>query len=114
MRISDWSSDVCSSDLKAAVADRPEVAGRRPIAAADGVRRIVGQRQAMPLGEGRDGGQIAALAREVHGKHGLNRAARLSRGAGRSEERRLGKEGVSRCGSRWCPYHSKKKKKTNH
>src|SRR3546814_19714774 len=29
----------------------------------------------------------------------------------RSEERRVGKECVSKCRSRWSPYHSKKKKK---
>src|SRR3546814_730229 len=29
----------------------------------------------------------------------------------RSEERRVGKEGVSTCRSRWSPYHKKKKKK---
>src|SRR3546814_18599389 len=29
----------------------------------------------------------------------------------RSEERRVGKECVSTCRSRWSPYHSKKKKK---
>src|SRR3546814_20006187 len=28
----------------------------------------------------------------------------------RSEERRVGKEGVSTCRSRWSPYHSQKKK----
>src|SRR3546814_11289925 len=31
--------------------------------------------------------------------------------AGRSEERRVGKEWVSTCRSRWWPYHSKTKKK---
>src|SRR3546814_12164828 len=30
----------------------------------------------------------------------------------RSEERRVGKEWVSTCRSRWSPFHSKKKKKT--
>src|SRR3546814_11873586 len=30
----------------------------------------------------------------------------------RSEERRVGKECVSTCRSRWSPYHQKKKKKT--
>src|SRR3546814_15012503 len=30
----------------------------------------------------------------------------------RSEERRVGKECVSTCRSRWSPYHSKKKRKT--
>src|SRR3546814_14937193 len=32
----------------------------------------------------------------------------------RSEERRVGKECVSTCRSRWSPYHSKKKKKNRH
>src|SRR3546814_17282341 len=32
-------------------------------------------------------------------------------GSSRSEERRVGKECVSTCRSRWSPYHSKKKKK---
>src|SRR3546814_19419662 len=31
---------------------------------------------------------------------------------GRSEERRVGKECVSTCRSRWSPYHSKKKRTT--
>src|SRR3546814_12085800 len=31
----------------------------------------------------------------------------------RSEERRVGKECVSTCRSRWSPYHSKTKKKNN-
>src|SRR3546814_14629132 len=31
--------------------------------------------------------------------------------AARSEERRVGKEWVSRCRSRWSPYNEKKKKK---
>src|SRR3546814_15608816 len=31
-------------------------------------------------------------------------------GADRSEERRVGKEGVSTCRSRWSPYNTKKKK----
>src|SRR3546814_15076039 len=33
---------------------------------------------------------------------------------GRSEERRVGKECVSPCRSRWSPYHSKKKKTQVH
>src|SRR3546814_20767933 len=32
----------------------------------------------------------------------------------RSEERRVGKECVSTCRSRWSPYHEKKKKQTIH
>src|SRR3546814_12203850 len=33
---------------------------------------------------------------------------------GRSEERRVGKECVSTCRSRWSPYHSKKKAQASH
>src|SRR3546814_19880733 len=36
--------------------------------------------------------------------------SRSSTRDGRSEERRVGKESVSTCRSRWSPYHSKKKK----
>src|SRR3546814_19441006 len=32
----------------------------------------------------------------------------------RSEERRVGKECVSTCRSRWSPYHSKQKHETHH
>src|SRR3546814_17236353 len=38
-------------------------------------------------------------------------AWRRFNGSIRSEERRVGKECVSTCRSRWSPYHSKKKKK---
>src|SRR3546814_17712682 len=36
----------------------------------------------------------------------------LARYPGRSEERRVGKECVSTCRSRWSPYHSQKNRKT--
>src|SRR3546814_15563321 len=39
----------------------------------------------------------------------LARLQRVQKGAQRSEERRVGKECVSTCRSRWSPYHSKKK-----
>src|SRR3546814_11085635 len=35
----------------------------------------------------------------------------ICRSQGRSEERRVGKECVSTCRSRWSPYHSKKRKR---
>src|SRR3546814_1731883 len=68
MRISDWSSDVCSSDL------------------------------VVPLG------LVAALGEFLHAapEHPLHRLDHP-----RSEERRVGKECVSTCRSRWSPYHSK-------
>src|SRR3546814_1963340 len=53
MRISDWSSDVCSSDLRArphADAGYPEVAGPRR-AARGGSRRALSRRPARPHGQ---------------------------------------------------------------
>src|SRR5216110_3668842 len=61
----DWSSDVCSSDL----------------------RLLLG---------------VAAV--DLPGRHRRSERAR-------SEERRVGKECVSLCRSRWSPYHYKKKNK---
>src|SRR3546814_7242509 len=87
MRISDWSSDVCSSDLNG----RPHP-----------VRQVVGhrgqdRRRRIPDHEG-----VGHL-----GRRGLT-AARFR--LYRSEERRVGKECVSTCRSRWSPYPKKKKK----
>src|SRR3546814_5753556 len=74
MRISDWSSDVCSSDL---VPRRGKLEPTRHAQAAVEV-------------------QNAAVGRK----------ARLyDLVAKRSEERRVGKECVSTCRSRWSPYH---------
>src|SRR3546814_19807755 len=58
-----------------------------------------------------EGGQVAIAATQRD-------LADVERGfapqpAGRSEERRVGKEGVSTCRYRWSPYHSKKKTKNN-
>src|SRR3546814_7168766 len=80
MRISDWSSDVCSSDLS--IEARCTIGLDRFIYAL-GIRQI---------------GLATArlLARHYHTLE-------------RSEERRVGKECVSTCRSRWSPYHYKKK-----
>src|SRR3546814_2851803 len=75
MRISDWSSDVCSSDLEAKAQEGEECRGR-----------VV---QSPPTGR--------AAAQSPAGRH-------RPRG-GRSEERRVGKECVSTCRSRWSPSH---------
>src|SRR3546814_12450879 len=50
------------------------------------------------------GGKVQAV------RHGaLRRSGRARARRDRSEERRVGKECVSTCRSRWSPYHSKKK-----
>src|SRR3546814_19240491 len=85
MRISDWSSDVCSSDLTAS-----------PPRARRGRRLCL--RRAPP-------DDRTAKDRPRRGR----RSSRHSP-PGRSEERRVGKECVSTCRSRWSPYHSHKNK----
>src|SRR3546814_8773602 len=66
MRISDWSSDVCSSDLT---------------------------RSASRTGSSASAASPCA------------RRGRARKSPRRSEERRVGKECVSTCRSRWSPYH---------
>src|SRR3546814_3148730 len=82
MRISGWSSAVWSSDLYRPVADH----GRTRRRLGEGVRRHDRGGRFFP------GGALAA-------KH------RIDPGLSRSEERRVGKECVSTCRSRWSPYH---------
>src|SRR3546814_3181521 len=80
MRISDWSSDVCSSDL--VQADDEEMIGIDCLA-----RAYAG---IPPAG-------FAVVHAVVAGGMMVARE--------RSEERRVGKECVSTCRSRWSPYH---------
>src|SRR3546814_20936222 len=90
LRISDWSSDVCSSDL---ITTR----------SASTIRcRVCPARGASPL--------TAPGATTAPARH---RCRRPPPRTSRSEERRVGKEGVSTCRSRWSPYHNKKKSNPN-
>src|SRR3546814_9918543 len=78
MRISDWSSDVCSSDLRLLLEHDLDI-------------------------EADENNQGKTTERAGPGK-----AARQAAGYGmrrRSEERRVGKECVNTCRSRWSPYH---------
>src|SRR3546814_2402644 len=80
MRISDWSSDVCSSDL----------GGEGEISA--WISTSTGRVPSMP------GNTTEPVT--------LPRRSARNRAEGfRSEERRVGKECVSTCRSRWSPYH---------
>src|SRR3546814_3383152 len=79
MRISDWSSDVCSSDLYGK-AVHLIVHGQRDLI--DSIRH-----------------KLTSLG------FAANKLIPASLQKTRSEERRVGKECVSTCRSRWSPYH---------
>src|SRR3546814_14355424 len=85
MRISDWSSDVCSSDL-------PDNGLPR------GLKTAIASLALWVMKETR-------LVIDTDAP--LDDLILINR---RSEERRVGKECVSTCRSRWSPYHYKKKK----
>src|SRR3546814_16864182 len=94
MRISDWSSDVCSSDLSAPLKGRIAIPGDKSISH----RSLM--LSALAVGRSRVTGLL-------EGHDVLATAAAM-----RSEERRGGQECVSTCRSRWSPYHSKNKNNT--
>src|SRR3546814_16482605 len=98
MRISDWSSDVCSSDL-----DRHQLLdlGGRKHVAVDAVQpdRLDPAAHFLQLVLGMRQGQNATLA-----EHDVE-VELLAQSLPRSEERRVGKECVSTCRSRWSPSH---------
>src|SRR3546814_4005608 len=80
MRISDWSSDVCSSDLGLLLAE-------------------VGRLNNISVSQDDLGRALRAEASRYPGQE--ERVLQFYR----SEERRVGKECVSTCRSRWSPYH---------
>src|SRR3546814_11665688 len=109
MRISDWSSDVCSSDLvelRHAVTEALAVGGgekvhrRKDIAEA--AARHLDVARLVHAGGDEDGVVAAAQGGEAFGAADV--AVEVEDDP-RSEERRVGKEGVSTCRSRWSPYH---------
>src|SRR3546814_5132996 len=91
LRISDWSSDVCTADLKANADDsqRPE-------------RRDPAKKRSIIFSPHPDddvismGGTFIRLADQGHDVHVAYQT--------RSQERRVGKEWVRPCISRWSPH----------
>src|SRR3546814_4168386 len=86
MRISDWSSDVCSSDLLAGVLSFQEISHH--CFQAFCVTKDAHCRVPFACQQHKETSQL--------GRSGFTK---------RSEERRVGEECVSTCRSRWSPYH---------
>src|SRR3546814_6553217 len=86
MRISDWSSDVCSSDLSINESFFQGHFPRQPVMPGVLIIESMAQTAAVLV--------VSTLGPEAEGKLVY-----------RSEERRVGKECVSTCRSRWSPYH---------
>src|SRR3546814_17870785 len=106
MRISDWSSDVCSSDLASAIAaDRSTAAARVTLAS----RQLARERTLLNQGVSPRAdyetaeANLAVAQAEARQASAAASTAKVSRD--RSEERRVGKECVSTCRSRWSPFH---------
>src|SRR3546814_20245860 len=107
MRISDWSSDVCSSDLSrdyeapkfGSVPGPPALADdRRPPRSRDRPTYSSGfPEHPFPIGS-----HVPSMAAKLPPHSPDWRRTR-------SEERRVGNACVSPCNSRWSPFHDKKK-----
>src|SRR3546814_16841333 len=99
MRISDWSSDVCSSDLELEASFIYEDTPDQEKATAD-VKKDMEEPHPMDrlicgdVGFGKTEVAIRAAFKAVNDSKQV-----------RSEERRVGKECVSTCRSRWSPSH---------
>src|SRR3546814_6793390 len=91
MRISDWSSDVCSSDLYVEAGAEIVQTAEEIFAQSDMVVKV---KEPQPVER--------AMLREGQI---LYTYLYLAPDPDRSEERRVGKECVRTCRSRWSPYH---------
>src|SRR3546814_14981894 len=111
MRISDWSSDVCSSDLESEQrrqrlgaflkAHRIRLVPQEVGLSATGRRRTPGLRR-------EEVAQLAGISATWYVRIEQGREVAAS---ARTEQRRGGTEVGSTCRSRWAPVHKKKKTK---
>src|SRR3546814_17164298 len=103
MRISDWSSDVCSSDL--AIIDIAEVeSGLVHREAETGERIGLGAGAVVEVDVAAPQAGVGA-DRVIDLEAGFDARLEGRLDVVRSDERRVGKECVSTCRSRWSPYH---------
>src|SRR3546814_258243 len=145
MRISDWSSDVCSSDLSRSVIAGTGLSGGGPLSAdvtlnldasidlltdvvtsttppTDGQALVWNDTDSLWVpgtvsgGGGSDSGVDYFIAEKqvilpIDNRNATTNIGCAQTAAGRSDERRVGKESVRRCSSGWSRYISKKKTK---
>src|SRR3546814_18618433 len=113
MRISDWSSDVCSSDLVDERKESTDWTGGRaehqPIAVPAEPETFITPTHTAPPDEDEPSATLRAVP--VFGRNAGAPVDMCGWLWKRSEERRVGKACVSTCRSRWSPYPTKKKKK---
>src|SRR3546814_19483676 len=107
MRISDWSSDVCSSDLQQGLQGRGGQSGDADRGGCHG-----GYSSRKKLGRVVRDGPLSSPGVSIRGwpsrkPHEIRSPLNIISGYAtlieRSEERRVGKESVSTCRSRWAP-----------
>src|SRR3546814_17449898 len=121
MRISDWSSDVCSSDLERSLVGGITIGGQGLALRVEGVHRSSNDyRVPKGFGErhvdgsyndtstltvggswGGSGGYMGVAYTRQRSEYGLPGHSHDYR----TEERRVGQECVRTCRSRWEPYH---------
>src|SRR3546814_18368751 len=115
MRISDWSSDVCSSDLAGLARDRAADLRRASGAGVDRGLKQVGDPGGDPIVDQHlPAFGLALIEQSPFGGRPLGDAIGVDRyaparargkgGGHRSEEARVGNEGVSQGRSRWSAY----------
>src|SRR3546814_15778516 len=105
MRISDWSSDVCSSDLYTALPAIALDTGADQYALTwivDGYTLVLA---CLVLSGGANGDRYGRRRVLTAGLAVFAVASLVPVLVDRSEERRVGEECVSTCRARWSPYH---------
>src|SRR3546814_13038190 len=102
MRISDWSSDVCSSDLTAIKAETT----RKTEAVIRESAVFASNTSTLPISQLAQASKRPDQFIGIHFFSPVDRMGLVEVIMGkRSEERRVGKECVSTCRSRWSAYH---------
>src|SRR3546814_13645079 len=107
MRISDWSSDVCSSDLAIAINGRNGILNSLRSSKEEGQSNFNNPGTVF-VGAGADFDLTPEFRVSTNVNHlwfENTSSLQVLRSEGRSEERRVGQECVSTCRSRWSPHH---------